>query len=106
MSLLPAVLLLVKPIRMHSIPQGDVSIVNHNMNDFCTGLCAVDYGSCCEGGFCAGHPPTCYCDADCRQRNDCCSDIDQTCRIGEHYVHMYVRTVVTSTYSGPTTFVH
>ena len=37
------------------------------------------YSECCSGGYCAGNPTTCFCDAFCRNRGDCCSDIDTTC---------------------------
>ena len=35
--------------------------------------------SCCEHGYCAGYPFTCFCDSYCHDLGDCCSDIDDTC---------------------------
>ena len=48
------------------------------------GTCgAGGYNVCCVGGYCAGTPPTCYCDELCRLRGDCCSDIDISCAPGK-----------------------
>ena len=41
--------------------------------------------TCCEGGNCevrTSPTTTCYCDAKCSDRNDCCSDIDIICSKG------------------------
>lgn len=44
------------------------------------GTCAAaGYLSCCEIGFCAGYPASCFCDYDCYQRGDCCHDTPTTC---------------------------
>ena len=44
------------------------------------GTCmAAGYRACCEIGFCAGYPASCFCDYDCHQRGDCCHDISTTC---------------------------
>ena len=44
------------------------------------GTCtAAGYSACCEIGFCAGYPASCFCDYDCHQRGDCCHDVSTTC---------------------------
>ena len=48
-----------------------------------TGTCGVaGYEYCCEHGFCAGYPATCFCDSYCYKREDCCTDISDTCAEG------------------------
>jgi hypothetical protein len=47
------------------------------------GSCAAaSYETCCEEGFCAGSPANCFCDDRCRNRGDCCIDINDTCLEG------------------------
>jgi hypothetical protein len=44
------------------------------------GSCAdANYSECCTHGQCAGYPATCFCDDNCYDRGDCCSDVDVTC---------------------------
>ena len=44
------------------------------------GSCAAAaYNACCISASCAGSPPTCYCDSNCRDRGDCCPDVNSTC---------------------------
>ena len=48
-----------------------------------TGSCAdANYSECCTHGQCAGYPATCFCDDNCYDRGDCCSDVDVTCSEG------------------------
>lgn len=37
------------------------------------------YTDCCDGGYCAGYPPNCFCDHDCHSRGDCCRDVADIC---------------------------
>ena len=37
------------------------------------------YTDCCDGGYCAGYPPNCFCDHDCHSRGDCCRDVGDIC---------------------------
>ena len=41
----------------------------------------ASYTGCCDVGQCRGLPEQsyCYCDMDCYQHGDCCSDIEQMC---------------------------
>ncbi len=49
---------------------------------FSPGSCgAAAYNECCNGGYCVGNPPNCFCDSSCRSRGDCCSDIGDTCPV-------------------------
>ncbi|CAI8030562.1 Low-density lipoprotein receptor-related protein 4 [Geodia barretti] len=44
------------------------------------GYCAdANYSECCTHGQCAGYPATCFCDDNCYDRGDCCSDVNVTC---------------------------
>ena len=38
--------------------------------------------SCCQHGYCAGYPFTCFCDRECYNREDCCGDIEDVCPEG------------------------
>ena len=51
--------------------------------DLHAGSCVnASYTGCCDVGQCRGLPEQsyCYCDVDCYQHGDCCSDIGQTCQ--------------------------
>ena len=51
--------------------------------DLHAGSCVnASYTGCCDVGQCRGFPVQsyCYCDVDCYQHGDCCSDIGQTCQ--------------------------
>ena len=68
----------------------------HSRIHIIVGSCAeAGYTQCCEGANCLGiHLQDCFCDANCREFNDCCGDIDDTCPeeqvpvAGEFYVYV------------------
>ena len=65
----------------------DVSIL------ICKGSCAAaGFSSCCTEGPCQGQPLNCYCDANCHQFGDCCTDVPADCLFTGIYIYIYVIT--------------
>ena len=53
-----------------------------------SGSCArAGYSDCCEDGSCLGDLGDCSCDEFCYNFGDCCTDISDTCSIGNNFTH-------------------
>ena len=49
------------------------------LSTFIGSCAAAGYTGCCNGGYCAGYPPNCFCEPDCVSFRDCCHDFNTTC---------------------------